>query len=182
MELVLLVIAVVLLVLVLALVYSLTSRTREKLTEQTSAVAALQQQLEAVRTSSDTTRTALQDSLQKGQDSVAKNLQSSVETLTKLHNQIGQVISASTHMQKVGDEVKRLQQILASPKLRGGMGEWSLDNLLSQILPQAGYQLQYTFKDNQKVDALVKYPSTPSFRSKISSSSKKPRPTTSERV
>ncbi len=156
MELVLLVIAVVLLVLVLALVYSLTSRTREKLTEQTSAVAALQQQLEAVRTSSDTTRTALQDSLQKGQDSVAKNLQSSVETLTKLHNQIGQVISASTHMQKVGDEVKRLQQILASPKLRGGMGEWSLDNLLSQILPQAGYQLQYTFKDNQKVDALVK--------------------------
>jgi len=156
MELVLLVIAVVLLVLVLALVYSLTSRTREKLTEQTSSVAALQQQLEAVRTSSDTTRTALQDSLQKGQDSVAKNLQSSVETLTKLHNQIGQVISASTHMQKVGDEVKRLQQILASPKLRGGMGEWSLDNLLSQILPQAGYQLQYTFKDNQKVDALVK--------------------------
>jgi len=155
-ELVLLVIVVVLLVLVLALVYSLTSRTREKLSEQTSAVAALQQQLESVRTASDTTRTALQDSLQKGQDSVAKNLQSSVETLTKLHNQIGQVISASAQMQKVGDEVKRLQQILASPKLRGGMGEWSLDNLLSQILPQASYQLQYTFKDNQKVDALVK--------------------------
>ena len=59
-------------------------------------------------------------------------------------------------MQKVGDEVKRLQDILSSPKLRGGLGEWALDNLLSQILPQGSYQLQYGFKDGQKVDALVK--------------------------
>jgi DNA recombination protein RmuC len=59
-------------------------------------------------------------------------------------------------MQKVGDEVKRLQEILASPKLRGNLGEWSLDNLLSQILPQASYLTQFGFKDGQKVDALVK--------------------------
>ena len=115
----------------------------------------MQQQLEAVRTATDNTRNAMQDSLQKGQDSVARNLQSSVETLNRLHGQIGQIITASTQMQKVGDEVKRLQEILASPKLRGGMGEWSLENLLSQILPQGSYQLQYGFKDGQKVDALV---------------------------
>jgi DNA recombination protein RmuC len=82
-------------------------------------------------------------------------LQSTSDTLNKLHSQIGQIITASTQMQKVGDEVKRLQEILASPQLRGGLGEWSLENLLSQILPQGSYQLQYSFKDNQKVDALV---------------------------
>ncbi len=156
METALLAVAVVLLILLLILVFLLLFGTRDKLARQVSSVASLQQQLEAVRTSSDTTRTALQDSLQKGQDSVAKNLQSSVETLNRLHAQIGQIITASTQMQKVGDEVKRLQEILASPKLRGGLGEWSLDNLLSQILPQNSYQLQYSFKDNQKVDALVK--------------------------
>ncbi|MFH1371496.1 MAG: DNA recombination protein RmuC [Planctomycetota bacterium] len=155
METVLLIVAVVLLILLLILVFLLVFGTRDKLAQQVSSVASLQQQLEAVRTSSDNTRTALQDSLQKGQDSVAKNLQSSVETLNRLHGQIGQVITASSQMQKVGDEVKRLQEILASPKLRGGLGEWSLDNLLSQILPQGSYQLQYGFKDNQKVDALV---------------------------
>jgi len=155
METVLLVVVVVLLVLLLILVFSLASGAREKLAQQQSSVTSLQQQLENVRTASDNTRTALQDSLQKGQDSVTRNLQSSVETLNRLHSQIGQVITASTQMQKVGDEVKRLQEILASPKLRGGMGEWSLNNLLAQILPQASYQLQYDFKDGQKVDALV---------------------------
>jgi len=155
METVLLVVVVVLLVILLILVFSLASGAREKLAQQQSSVTSLQQQLENVRTASDNTRTALQDSLQKGQDSVTRNLQSSVETLNRLHNQIGQVITASTQMQKVGDEVKRLQEILASPKLRGGMGEWSLNNLLAQILPQASYQLQYDFKDGQKVDALV---------------------------
>jgi DNA recombination protein RmuC len=156
METVLLVVVVVLLFILLILVFSLASGAREKLAQQQSSVTSLQQQLEAVRTASDNTRTALQDSLQKGQDSVTRNLQSSVETLNRLHGQIGQIITASTQMQKVGDEVKRLQEILASPKLRGGMGEWSLNNLLAQILPQANYQLQYDFKDGQKVDALVR--------------------------
>jgi DNA recombination protein RmuC len=155
METVLLVIVAVLLILVLLLLFYTSSANRDKLTQQQSAVTGLQQQLEALRGSADTTRDTLQASLQKGQDSVAKNLQSSVETLNRLHNQIGQVITASSQMQKVGDDVKRLQDILASPKLRGGLGEWSLENLLSQILPKDTYQLQYSFKDAQKVDALV---------------------------
>jgi DNA recombination protein RmuC len=155
METVLLVIVVVLLAVLLFLAFSFFSGIREKLAQQSTSVVSLQQQLEAMRTSADGTRTVLADSLQKGQDSVAKNLQSSVETLNKLHGQIGQIITASSNMQKVGDEVKRLQDILASPKLRGGLGEWSLDNLLSQILPKDTYQLQYGFRDGQKVDCLV---------------------------
>jgi DNA recombination protein RmuC len=156
METVLLVIVIVLLALLLIMVFSLVSGAREKLAQQTTAVASLQQQLEAVRTASDGTKTVLADSLQKGHATLTQSLQSTSETLNKLHNQIGQVITASGQMQKVGDEVRRLQEILASPKLRGNLGEWSLDNLLSQILPQASYLTQFGFKDGQKVDALVK--------------------------
>jgi DNA recombination protein RmuC len=155
METVLLVVAVVLLVLLLVLFYSFVSGVREKIAQQVSSAASLQQQLEAIRTSSDGARNVLQDSLQKGHATLTQSLQSTSDTLNKLHNQIGQIITASSQMQKVGDEVKRLQEILASPKLRGGLGEWSLDNLLSQILPRGSYQLQYEFKDGQKVDALV---------------------------
>jgi DNA recombination protein RmuC len=155
METVLLVIVVVLLALVLIMVFSLVSGAREKLAQQTAAVASLQQQLEAVRAASDGTKTVLADSLQKGHATLTQSLQSTSETLNKLHSQIGQVITASNQMQKVGDEVKRLQEILASPNLRGEMGKWSLENLLSQILPQGSFHMEYTFRDGKRVDALV---------------------------
>ncbi|MGD0078090.1 MAG: DNA recombination protein RmuC [Sedimentisphaerales bacterium] len=155
MEMILLVIVTVLLAIVLIHQFSTGSTSRDKLTQQQTAVTTLQQQLDSILKSTDSTRNALADSLQKSQTALIQGQQSTSDTLSKLNNQIGQVITASTQMQKVGDEVRRLQEILASPKLRGNLGEWSLDNLLSQILPQASYQLQYDFKDGQKVDALV---------------------------
>jgi DNA recombination protein RmuC len=56
---------------------------------------------------------------------------------------------------QIGTEVRRLQDILSSPKLRGQMGEWSLENLLANILPKDSYRLQYPFKDGRVVDALI---------------------------
>jgi DNA recombination protein RmuC len=155
METVLLIIAVILLVLILILIYTFASGTRDKLAQQQATVAALQQQLEAVRTSSDGTKNVLQDSLQRGYATLTQSNQSTSDTLNKLNNQIGQLITASAQMQKVGDDVRRLEGILASPKLRGGLGEWSLENLLTQVLPKDSFELQYSFRDGLKVDALI---------------------------
>jgi DNA recombination protein RmuC len=83
-------------------------------------------------------------------------LQSSHQTLDRLNTQIGELQGTNKQMLQVGSEVRRLQDILSSPKLRGQMGEWSLENLLSQVLPKDAYELQYTFKDGRVVDALVK--------------------------
>jgi DNA recombination protein RmuC len=58
-------------------------------------------------------------------------------------------------MLQVGAEVRHLQDILSSPKLRGQMGEWSLENLLSNVLPAGSFSLQHTFKDGKMVDALI---------------------------
>jgi DNA recombination protein RmuC len=155
METVLLVIVAVLLAIVLIHQFSTSSANRDKLTQQQTAVTSLQQQLDSILKSADSTRNTLQDSLQKGQSTLTQGLQSSTDTLSKLNNQIGQLITASAQMQKVGDDVKRLQEILASPKLRGGLGEWSRENLLAQTLPKDSYEIQYSFRDGQKVDALI---------------------------
>ncbi len=58
-------------------------------------------------------------------------------------------------MMQIGTEVRRLEDILSSPKLRGQMGEWSLENILANILPKDSYKLQHTFKDGKVVDALI---------------------------
>lgn len=117
---------------------------------------SLQQQLELLRIAQDGAKDTIHKSLLDNQANLSSSLQSNVETLNRLHGQIGQVLTASSQMQKVGDEVRRLQDILSSPKLRGQIGEWSLENLLRSILPADSYRLQHSFKDGKMVDALIR--------------------------
>ncbi|MHC4113983.1 MAG: DNA recombination protein RmuC, partial [Planctomycetota bacterium] len=131
---------------------------RKEAAGQAAAIGLLHQQLESLRTAQDGTRDALQKSLQTGQNNINQNLQSSQKVLTTLNSQIGELQGTNKQMLQVGSEVRRLQDILTSPKMRGQMGEWSLENLLSQILPAGTYQLQYSFKDGKIVDALVQMP------------------------
>jgi len=59
-------------------------------------------------------------------------------------------------MSEIGKSMKDLQNFLASPKLRGGLGEQVLAQLLEQSLPRANYGLQYAFRSGAKVDAVIK--------------------------
>jgi len=159
MELILAVAGLILALVVIGLLVWLivaNSAGREKIAGQSANIGLLQQQLEALKAAQDKTSENLQISLQHGRTDISQNLQSSQKVLTNLNSQIGELQGTNRQMLLLGTEVKRLQNILSSPKLRGQMGEWSLENLLSQILPKDSYQLQYTFKDGKIVDALVK--------------------------
>ncbi len=151
MESILVVVGIVLVVIVLGLLVwliTIISASRRDSSGQSSAISLLQQQLEALKTSQDGTSQVLQKSLQDGQENSRK-------ILTQLNTQIGELYGTNKQMLEVGNEVKRLQNILSSPKLRGQMGERSLENMLSLILPKDSYTLQHTFKDGKIVDALV---------------------------
>jgi len=149
MESVLLVVVGVLLLVVLGLlIWSIAGRS--------AGTTLLAQQLEALKAAQDNIREALNKSLQTGQDSISRSLQSSQKVLGQLNTQVGELQGTNKQMLQMQTDVKRLQDILSSPKLRGQMGEWSLENLLSQVLPTASYELQYTFKDGKVVDALVR--------------------------
>ncbi len=161
MELILIVIIGVVVLVVLGLLVWLlisTSTNAEKMAGHQASVGLLQQQLEALKVAQDKTSENLQKSLQTGQNTLAQNLQSSQKTLGELHSQIGELQGTNKQMMQMGTEIKRLQNILSSPKLRGQMGEWSLENLLAQVLPKDSYKLQHTFKDGKIVDALVQMP------------------------
>ena len=136
-------------------VISSTFAARQEIAGQATGINLLQQQLEALKAAQDKTSESLQKSLQAGQNTVARSLQSSQKVLGELYSQIGQLQGTNKQMMQIGGEVRRLQNILSSPKLRGQMGEWSLENLLATILPKDAYKLQHTFKDGKMVDALI---------------------------
>jgi DNA recombination protein RmuC len=135
-----------------------SSAHRREIAGQSNAIGLLQQQLESIRTAQDSLRSTLETSLQKGQENITQNLNTSQQTLGKLHTQIGELQGTNKQMLQLGTDVRRLQNILTSPKLRGQLGEWSLENLLATILPQNSYELQHQFKDGKIVDALVQMP------------------------
>ncbi len=159
MELILAIVLIILIVFILGLLVWLISANfanRREVAGQAVGIGLLQQQLEALKAAQDGTRDALQKSMQTGQSALSQNLQSSQQVLSRLNSQIGELQGTNKQMLQVGTEVRRLQDILSSPKLRGQMGEWSLENLLVNILPKDSYKLQYAFKDGKIVDALIK--------------------------
>lgn len=155
----LLIVSIIILILLFCFVIwlgiSLSSFRRES-TANSANINLLAQNLEALRAAQNQTSETLQKSLQLGQSTITQSFQSSQQILGRLNTQIGELQGTNKQMLQVGTEVRRLQDILSSPKLRGQMGEWSLENLLAQILPNDSYELQYPFRDGQRVDALIK--------------------------
>ena len=142
------------------LVWLIKGNQAEKETKaaQSASINLLSQQLEAIRTSQDNHSQALQKNLTTSQQDIGKYLQTSLETIGNLNKQMGQLKNASDQMIQLGTDVRSLQDILKNPKLRGQMGEMSLDNLLATILPKASFAIQHTFKNGKIVDALVNMP------------------------
>jgi DNA recombination protein RmuC len=158
METILTVVITVLVLVVLGLLVWLISSSfagRKEIAGQAASLGALTQQLETLKAAQDDTKDKLQKSLLDGQTNISRNMQASQEVLDRLNKQIGELQGTNKQMMQIGTEVRRLEDILSSPKLRGQMGEWSLENLLSQILPKDSYKLQHTFKDGKVVDALI---------------------------
>ena len=77
------------------------------------------------------------------------------EAVGAVQHRLGQLQEATQSMIHIGKDISSLQDILRAPKLRGGLGEMILGELLRQILPEDNYCLQYSFPDGSKVDAVV---------------------------
>jgi DNA recombination protein RmuC len=76
--------------------------------------------------------------------------------LSDVHQRLGSLQESSKQIQEIGRDISSLQNILQAPKLRGGLGEYLLEDLLKQILPVMNFTMKYTFKDGTVVDAVIR--------------------------
>ena len=93
----------------------------------------------------DKNQEMMRDSLQKQFGASHKIIAEVTERLTKLDETNKRVVD-------VADELKTLQNVLQNPKQRGGLGEYYLETVLSNVLPPNIYEMQFKFKDGEIVE------------------------------
>ncbi len=96
------------------------------------------------------------ENLSKTQGNINQQLHSTGTLLSSVNEKLGELSSEVKRVEKIGEEISTLNDILNAPKLRGGLGEYLLKRLIEDILPENNYSFQYRFRDNTIVDAVIK--------------------------
>lgn len=124
--------------------------------------AWLKQDIEALRAdfrnSVDQLISQVNERLKDNTSVLGERLDNAAKVVGSVREHLGRLNEASTRIFEVGKDISSLQDLLRAPKLRGGLGEFLLESLLSQVMPtKEFYQMQYAFKNGQVVDAVIKF-------------------------
>ncbi len=147
---ILVILACVVTVGVLAMFYEM--RRQMKQLQQTNDGAhneVLMEWLKDMRQSQQQSSQIMQQQMQQTNQAINQRLDKAASVMQSVGSEVGK-------MQEIGQSMKELQQVLKSPKLRGNLGEQVMKDLLEQLLPKAGFQMQYKFRSGDTVDAVVK--------------------------
>jgi len=87
---------------------------------------------------------------------INERLDNAAKVFGELQNRLGKLHEANEKIYNVGKDISSLQEILRSPKARGSFGEFLMADVLAEMLPQERYELQYKFKNNEQVDAVIR--------------------------
>jgi DNA recombination protein RmuC len=129
------------------LVVLLRERSRPQQPDQSALM--LQQQLNALQQRLDAFGQTVSQNLQQSTASMNTRLDKAAEIVGDLREKVGQI-------HEVGRAAQELVHIMRAPKLRGGMGELFLGDLLAQILPREHYMMPHRFKSGEAVDAVIR--------------------------
>lgn len=123
-----------------------------KLTDLKESQKPSEELLEIIKTLQSGSREDRRDlinSLQKNTQAVNERLDNAAKVISQVQRNLGE-------MSEIGKGIRTLQDFLQSPKLRGGLGEEVLKEMIGQTFPKNAFHLQYPFKSGMKVDAVLK--------------------------
>jgi DNA recombination protein RmuC len=94
--------------------------------------------------------------LQSQTTSVGSRLDNAARVIGDVQKNLGELGQATKEIKELGQGVNKLEELLRAPKLRGGLGEYLLEDLLKQVLPAGHFQMQYRFRSGNAVDAVIR--------------------------
>ncbi len=165
MEIILLILAIGILITLGLLIYKI-SELKKKPQNENLLYEYIESLRKELRESNTETRKETEAKLDKINERLQRGLEHSSETIQKQFSQSYKIITeVSKEMTKIGETNKQvlnfsekmqsLENILKSPKQRGILGEYFLESLLGNVLNPNQYQMQYKFKNGEKVDAAI---------------------------
>ena len=138
-----------LIVLVARVLTELRDLRDSRSTDDNAALLMLQQYVESLRQQ-------LSASLAGNREEIDRRLEETNRVVGQVRRELGEVDRQMRSVGEAARDLRGLQELLRSPKVRGGIGEHLLAEMLAQVLPQAHFDLQHEFAGGDKVDAVIR--------------------------
>lgn len=100
-------------------------------------------------------REQVRKSLETTDQTLSQRFESTSKAVSDVQVNLARLEESNKKIYELGKDISSLQEILKAPKIRGGIGEFLLGDLLAQILPSKHFGLQHPFKSWEKVDAVI---------------------------
>lgn len=142
-------ILLILVVIGLAVVIFLQLKKKEIVEKKDEgSLLLLQQQINQIAQAVDT-------KLSESNKNVQEQFRHSADIVKNVTEQLTKLDATSKQVVGFADQLQKLQSTLTNPKHRGNLGEYFLDTILKDVFQPNQYQLQYQFKNGDKVDAAI---------------------------
>ena len=123
-------------------------KKRAEKPQDDASLKVMMEWMKEIKSGTEQTREGMQKSINETNKAINERLDNAARVIAGLQGKLGE-------MTQIGPDIRRLSEVLASPKARGNFGEEILESLLAQVLPKSSYQSQYRFKNGEVVDEFV---------------------------
>src|SRR3989338_3658255 len=88
---------------------------------------------------------------------VTEAIQATTGAIGDMNRSLGEIKTRGERLEEFGKAINEIGSLLKPPQMRGMTGEVLLEKMLSDMLPHGNYQMKYSFRSGDQVDAVIKF-------------------------